>query len=323
MTAWFPRCALAASVILVSACGGPQTPIAPVPAPNALSGSWVLPEAKAQDLVYVSHTGPSKPSTYILSLPRGELVGHLNVSGSLCSDNAGNVWIAEGSNPYEKGKLLEYAHGGEKPIRTLRASNMAPWACAVDPTSGNVAAADGGHEIDIYKSGSTQPEVVTHKKLDLIDVTYDNSGNLLILGGTVTRHQKLKVAELPKGATKIKLLRGFHTGILGHSGFQWEDKDLTLGDALNEGGHEIYRYEVGRRIKSRGVVELANGDFAYLASYWIQGSKAVATAWCGSSTCAAPIFLYNYPAGGEPIKELGEGIVPWHGGAVTISVAPK
>lgn len=323
MTAWFPRCALGVSAVLIAACGGAHTPLGAVPEAGARSESWMLPEAKAQDLVYVSQTGPSKPSTYVLSLPRGDLVGHLNVSGSLCSDNAGNVWIAEGSNRYEKGKLLEYAHGGEKPIRTLRASNLSPWACAVDPTSGNVAAADGGHEIDIYKSGNTRPEVVTNKNLNLIDVTYDNSGTLLILGGAVIKsHQKLEVAELPKGATKIKLLRGFHTGILGHSGFQWEDKNLTLGDALNEGGHEIYRYEAGRRIKSRGVVELANGDFAYLARYWIQGSKAVATAWCGSGTCA-PIFLYNYPAGGEPIKELGEGIVPWQGGAVTISVAPK
>jgi hypothetical protein len=326
MTAWFPRCALGACFILISACGGPQISIGADPAPNALSGSWMLPEAKAEDLVYVSQSGSSGPSTYILSLPQGELVGQLRVSGHLCSDDAGNVWINEGSNPYEKGKLLEYAHGGEKPIRTLHPPNMAPGACAVDPTSGQVAVVNGYHEFDIFDIGSSRPKIVHYKELYLDGLTYDGSGNLFVLGGTLAHQkpQELKMAELPKGATKIERLRGFHTRLGGNSGFQWDGKHLTLGDALNEGGHEIYRYDVGRnRIKSRGVTELAAGDFGYLASYWIHGSKAVATAWCFTSSTCAPVFLYNYPAGGEPLKEIGEGIVPSERGAVTISVAPR
>jgi hypothetical protein len=328
MTTWFPRCALGASVILISACGGPQAPISAVPVPNALSRSWMLPEAKTQDLVYISaEFGSSGASTYILSLPQGKLVGQLSVFGPLCSDSFGNVWIAEASNPYEKGKkLLEYAHGGEKPIRTLHVPNMSAFACAVDPTSGDVAAVGGGHKVDIYNSGSSRPKIVACKLPYLVGLTYDSTGNLFILGGTLG-HQKpqvLKIAELPKGATKIEILRGFQTDRRGHSGFEWDGKYLTLGDGLNEGGHEIFRYEIGRnRLKSRGVVELADGDFAYLAHYWIRGSKAVATAWCGSNSACAPIFLYNYPAGGQPIKEIGEGIVPSDGGAVTISVAPR
>jgi hypothetical protein len=320
MKAWFPRCALGASVMLISACGGPPALVRVAPVPNAISGSWMLPEAKAQDLVYISQSGSSGPTTYILSLPQGQLVGQLSVSGSLCSDNVGNVWVAS------EGTLLEYAHGGQKPIRILHAANLSAGACAVDARSGSVAVVNGYHKFDIFDSGSSRPKIVRYKKLYFDGLTYDGSGNLFVLGGTLA-HQKaqaLKVAELPKGATKIERLRGFHTRMLGHSGFQWDGKHLTLGDALNEGGHEIYRYDVGRdRIKSRGVIELANGDFAYLASYWIHGSKAVATAWCFTGSACAPIFLYNYPAGGEPLKEIGEGIVPSGGGAVTISVAPK
>jgi hypothetical protein len=287
----------------------------------------MLPEAKAQDLVYYSVWGSGRRSTYVLSLPQGKLVGVLNVYGTLCSDSAGNVWIAEGPNPYVKGnKILEYAHGGQKPIKTLHVPNGSAGTCAVDSISGDLAVVSGDHKLDVYDSGSLHPKRFAYEKLYLDGLTYDSSGNLLILGGTVNNQkpQVLKVAELPKGTTKIETLRGFQTDRLGHSGFEWDGKHLTLGDALNEGGHEIYRYEVGRhRLRSRGVVELANGDFAYLAHYWIRGSKVFATAWCGSYNTCGPIFVYSYPAGGHPVQEIGEGIVPSDGGDLTISIAPK
>ena len=326
MTVWFTRCALGVSAIFISACGAAQTPIGTVPVQNVVRGSWILPQAMAQDLVYFSTVlGSGGPSTYIFSLREGTLVGQLNVGGGLCSDNVGNVWIADGPTYLNKKKLTEYAHGEQRPIKTLHIPNMTPTRCAVDPASGNVAVVDGGQKVDIFDSGSSRPKIVTDESLYLDGVTYDGSGDLFVLGGTIghQKPQQLKVGELPKGAAKVVTLRGFQTDRTGSSGFEWDGKDLTLGDGLNEGGHEIFRYEVGRnRLMSHGVVELANGNFAYLSSYWVHALKAVATAYCDPYSTCAPIYVYDYPLGGQPIREIGTGIVP-SGGVVTISVAQE
>ena len=352
MTVWFRRWALGAGLILIAGCGptqsiptsagaasagtheASQTPNGGVGVmPQALTtqdadlgSSWILPEAKAQDLIYYSIPSLSNPKlgrTYILSLPQGKLVGEIKANGGLCSDNSGNVWMS--GYPYGNGKkLAEFAHGLVKPIKILRAPNI-PAGCAIDPTLGNVATIIGDHDFVIYNSGGSQLQTVTYNKLYLGGLTYDGNGNLFILGEAVDGPKaRLKIAELPKGATKIGILPGFNIGRLGHSGFEWDGKHLTEGDSLNEGGHEIFRYKLGRnRLKSRGWVEIGDSDFAYMADYWIQGSKVVVTATCGSGTCAAPIYLYNYPAGGNAIKAIGQGVVPSASGQVTISVAPK
>ncbi|MGA7094765.1 MAG: hypothetical protein WBX23_12105 [Candidatus Cybelea sp.] len=331
MTVWFRRWALGASLILISGCAGSQStiggagaiPQALIKTQDAHLGSWILPEAKARDLIYFSVESTSKRgTTYILSLPQGELVGQINANGGLCSDNIGNVWIVGYPNGQRK-ELAEFAHGGVKPIRILRIPKVPPAGCAVDPTSGAIATISGEHEVAIYNSGSSQPKIVAYNKLYLDGLTYDGNGNLFILGGTVNdqKPQRLKIAELPKGATKIGLLPGFETGRLGYSGFEWDGKHLTEGDSLNEGGHDIFRYKVGRnRLKSRGVTEIG-GYFPYMANYWIQGSMAVTTVYC--SYGCAPIYLFNYPAGGAPIKTIGQGVVPAASGQVTISVGRK
>lgn len=285
-------------------------------------GSWILPEAKGQDLIYFSiESGSAGRSTYILSLPQGELVGRFKAAGRLCSDNVGNVWVA--GYPNGRGKeLAEYAHGGVKPVKILHVPNMSPGACAVDPTSGNLAATGDGQEVDVYSSGSSYPQVFVYKKFYPHALTYDGSGNLFILGNRHVRDDILGTAELPKGTAKFQPRR-IHVNLSATSGFRWDGKYLTIGDSLNEGGHEIFRYAVrGNRLQGRGYTSIG-GNFQYLAHYWIQGSKAVATTYCGSYNSCAPIYLFNYPEGGNPIKTIGQGVAPSSAGSLTISVARK
>jgi hypothetical protein len=234
MMARFRSCALSASVILISACGGPQTPVGVVPAPNALSGSWMLPEAKGQDLIYFStESGSGGRATYILSLPQGKLVGRFSAVGGLCSDNIGNVWVTRYPNGRRK-ELAEYAHGGVKPVKILHVPNMLPGSCAVDPTSGNLALTGDGQEVDVYSSGSSYPQIYAYEKFYPHALTYDGSGNLFILGNGHVRDDSLAVAELPKGAAKFQPRRS-HIHLSATSGFGWDGKYLTIGDSLFEG----------------------------------------------------------------------------------------
>lgn len=153
-------------------------------------------------------------------------------------------------------------------------------------------------------------------------MTYDSSGNLFVIGNAVDSH-KLDVAELPKGTRRFAMRWGFRVGLSATSGIRWDGRHLTIGSGVHEGGHELYRYVVrGNRLKQRRGVSL-NGDFKALGDYWIQGSRAVATN-SGGTQIYAPIFLFNYPAGGYPIRTIGEGVVPAvNATSVTISVAPQ
>jgi|HubBroStandDraft_5_1064220.scaffolds.fasta_scaffold15192_2 hypothetical protein len=57
-------------------------------------GSWMKPRVSSSDLLYVaSH---NSGDIYVFTYPRGTLVGTLtglNITGGLCSDKSGNVWI--------------------------------------------------------------------------------------------------------------------------------------------------------------------------------------------------------------------------------------
>jgi len=97
---------------MLAGCGGSQTPIGapgampqgPAVATHGAHGrSWMLPEAKSEDLLYVA-TGDN---VYILSYPHGKLVGSLGIVGNNLSDKQGDVFIPTGG--YE---VVEYAHGG-------------------------------------------------------------------------------------------------------------------------------------------------------------------------------------------------------------------
>ena len=83
------------------------------------SGSWMLPEAKSSDLLYVSGwCCYSHDDIYVFSYPDGQLVGmlgNLDVPTGLCTDKLGDIYVAEQTPKL----ILEYAHGGIKPIKTL------------------------------------------------------------------------------------------------------------------------------------------------------------------------------------------------------------
>jgi len=90
------------AVAMLAGCGGSQQPIgAPgaMPQTSALAThadrgkSWMLPEAKADDLLYISNVY----TVTVYSYPKGKHVGTLKgfyEPFGECSDSAGNVFIA-------------------------------------------------------------------------------------------------------------------------------------------------------------------------------------------------------------------------------------
>ena len=127
------------AVAMLSGCGGSQPPIGAsgaMPQSRAIathavrSGSWMLPEAKSEDLLYA--TGGCL-GICVFSYPRGKIIGSLATIGqSVCADGSGNVFITQNQH------VIEYAHGGTSPIATLTLPGLDGWGCSVDPTTGNL-----------------------------------------------------------------------------------------------------------------------------------------------------------------------------------------
>ena len=134
----------------------------------ALPGaSWVLPEARSKNLLYVSG---NSGYVYIFSFPTGKLVGTLTgfqeVTG-VCTDAAGNVWVANSADF----DLVEYAHGGTVPIATLTDYQSYPFSCSVNRRNGDLAVSNifsigqgqtGG--IAVYRAAAGTPKVFSDSK---------------------------------------------------------------------------------------------------------------------------------------------------------------
>lgn len=153
---------------------------------------------------------------------------------SICSDpNNGNVFALTGTN-----EIDEYAHGGTTPIATFSLPSGYPNACAVDPTTGNLAVVAGGvptelsDSVFIYPQAQGTPAVYSDKRLPgLVSPAYDGSGNLFI--GAQDRFRAFRLAELKAGHNDFLEIKvnGAHN-VYPHQ-LQWDGNYLVF---LNTNG---------------------------------------------------------------------------------------
>jgi len=133
---------------------------------NTIPQTWH--DAKRSALLYVSD--PKAGTVFIYAYPSlkaaGMLTG-LNLPSGLCVDQkTGNIWIAETT------RVVEFAHGETKPIRTLQIGrdNNAD-ACAVNPENGELAVAnatfggDGAGDVVIFNLGTGKSKKYYKKDL--------------------------------------------------------------------------------------------------------------------------------------------------------------
>ena len=112
---------IVAMTALIAGCGQPPQQVSPASflpqsrhgaqrAPH--HGSWMSPDAKSVDLLYVSN---SNAEVTVYQYWRHNLVGVLtsfNQPKGICADNNQNIYVAD----YSGQEIDEYAHGGTKPI---------------------------------------------------------------------------------------------------------------------------------------------------------------------------------------------------------------
>ncbi len=334
-----------AAAAMLAGCGGSQPPIGAagaLPQTSAIAaqakrgGSWMLPEAKSEDLLYVANGNVGTLTVY--GYRKRNLVGTIDVGPygtetGECVDKTGDVYVTSGSYT----DILEFAHGGTEPIATLQDNGFPPFACSVDFQSGDLAVANlhvgyystrtPGNVTVFRKHHHT--ETYTDSALYYVDACgYDDHGNLLVSGGPQGTRGSYQVAfaVLPKGAHRlVNITLGQNQGnwplIMG---IQWDGKYWAITVPVQNGSETVYRYSiVNGKAKARGETGLG-GDAGYYGQTWItrrhtndhkQGVQLVA-----ALGAASDVQYYKYPAGGEPFALINDGGYP---DGVTVSLVQR
>lgn len=267
------------------------------------SRSWMGSDAKDEDLVYVA----DGRLVYAYALSSGKLEGKLfggSDSSGLCSDRKGNVFVP---NRFEW-DVLEYAHGETKPIAVLRDLHGEPHACAVDPTTGNLAVADDAGGISVYAGAAGTGKVFTGFVDNFYTCTYDDNGNLFA-DGSYGPTRAVGVAELSRGGkhfTPITLAMPFH--YLG--AIMWDGKYLAVANPAYPAVITQFRIRGATGTKAGSI---ALNGVQYVGQFWIHDKKLIAP-----SAIDARVTFYPYPAGGDSTKSLTDLESP---SGLTVSVA--
>ncbi len=323
----FGRCALFSCVAasILTACGGSQPAIrAPgaMPQTSTIAAraergkSWMLPEAKGDDLLYASESIRNK--VFILTYPRGKLVGTLtgfNMPFGDCVDSVGDVWIINQHPP----EVIEYAHGGTTPIATLT-TDAGPYACAIDLTTGNLAVTYDRGEISVFLNAQGPPTNYMASNFNFLQYGgYDPKGDFFAFGDYGTEFSgEGELAELPKGSKSIiPVLLNQH---IYADEVQWDGKYLAIGgNGYPDQPVPVYQVNVsGSQATVVNTVELEDShETRVRQQFWIQGNRIIQ-----GFDHVRDLGIWRYPQGGSPASTIKHfaGHRIW---GVVVSVAPS
>ena len=296
------------SAAVLAACSNGNTEMSPRVV--AQQQNATNPLAKKGALLYISD--PTKNVVDIYSYPQDELVGTLTAvkdPEGLCADKAGNVWVVE--SVYSQ--IVEFARGGTKPIATLTDGEEYPDGCAVNRRTGDLAVANnnnGGSDpgsVSIYEQGRGAPTIYSDRAIWFVYfLDYDDSGNLFVDGTSWNdRSRQFRYAELPKGTSKLVNVKVSGAKIEFPGGVQHENGGIAIGD----GKRPVIYQTSGGTVTGRTVLD----RLCKVTGFFIAGAQVIAPNTCG--TVGRPgrksVLIYNYPAGGKPIKKLTGFTVPF------------
>lgn len=316
---------IAAATALLAGCGGAPSPIGTTGAAPQYSAvamraahgkSWMAPDAKKHDLLYVAD-GRDK-GVYVLTYPQGKVVGMLTTGLAnpvgVCTDKLGNVWIAN----YDTGTMVEYAHGGSEPISSVQDPGTSPLDCSVDPTTGNLAVVAGpsmGSQTGsflVYDRAAGTPHTYSVPFAETSHCGYDDRGNLFVDGFGYNEVPRFAFGELRRGESKFRRISIQFVGDPGP--VRWDGKYIAIGDKESDW---INRYAIrGRSAVQAGTLTL--NAVHWIAGFWIRGDRVVVTSAYGMGSYP-PLQYYKYPAGGSPISTTDLNGAD----GVAVSVAPK
>lgn len=256
-----------------------------------------------------------------------------------CSDSEGNVYLGGGDATSSDPAISEYAYGATTPsayaVVTSQSYGVVD-GCAVDPASGNIAAvieADAPDKaVAVFApqlQGAPQIYAADSSMLALLSASYDNHGNLFLLG--ITTQYTLEFSELLKGSHSfeaISLDLGSHAPKDRADAFairwatQWDGQYITIEGAYapkpngkrKTWKQAVYRLSIsGSAATVTQTILLKQRRFRFYATYWITPALGSILETDDS------IREFRYPAG----KGIGKLRLGGHSYVSTIAVPPS
>jgi len=274
--------------------------------------SWMTPGAAAKDLLYISNYDANDVLVY--SYPEDKLVGTLtgfHFPEGLCVDKKGDVWVVNNAGTDSGEDIIEYKHGGKRPIGKLEIGNGNAITCSIDKTTGDLAVNDlvtvssAPGYVSIFAKAKGTPKTYTPPNMsNPYFCGYDDKGNLYVDGTQTGRSTEFILAERPKGKPFNDItLKGGTINFPGN--IRWDGKYLLIGD-------QDYKPIFGQPYRS-GIYETTGAGGKIVGSTPLTGSGDILGYWIEGNTVIGPdfqypnennVYFYKYPAGGKPIKTL-------------------
>ncbi|MGB8909831.1 MAG: hypothetical protein WCC84_13895 [Candidatus Cybelea sp.] len=261
--------------------------------------SWMAPDAKNGNLLYISDIGTN--DVYVYSYPKlrleGTLMGFATPYGE-CVDKAGDVFVTN----FETQQIFEYAHGGTNRIATLNDLGYYPSGCSIDPMTGNLAVTNYSNSdsvpgnVAIYVGAAGAPAAYYTDDLmyEMFLCSYDNNGNLFVDGEQIGSGGFVLAELARRQHVMTDIFLNQSIGII--SGVQWDGKHLVIGDAT---AGTLYQLKLSG-VYGTVVGTIPLNEAFYLAQFTIKGRKVVAPYSAGAG-------LWNYPSGGSAIETVDNG----------------
>lgn len=305
-------------VALLSGCTGTgiQTPATVTQNPSDIrpdrSGSWMLPEAKTEDLLYITNYS----DVLAFSYPEGKLVGTLKgfvsaVGG--CTDRKGDVFFTN----FKPVTVYEYAHGGTKRIGSFPTTKAGTVGCAINPVNGDLAITGDTSYVEIYKGAAGKPIILRDKKMFFGGFcTYDPSGDLFFAGYRLHPFDYPQLSELKFGAQTFLNITP-NARLEGEASIQWDGRYLTALSFVPwpQGKPTIFQYSISGN-RATGVSNTPLDQPASTISQYMIGKDTIIIP-NRSSKYGSKVLFYHYPVGGEPYQSLKKLITDPRGGTLS------
>jgi hypothetical protein len=278
--------------------------------------SWMSPEARNQDLLYISDI--EAQAVFVYSYRQGHklvgtLTGFFNPEG-LCVDHAGDVWV---TNDTSEGvhQITEYAHGGTTPIANLNDPDGRANGCSVDPKTGDLAVADfwGPTEqignVAVYHHAAGTPVSYSNPNIYYYYYcAYDDKGNLFVDGET--QGSVFGLGERVKGGNSLKFIP-IDERIYLPGGVQWDGKYLAVGDQVavkHNFTSVIYQFALSGSGATEVGATILTGS-SQVAQFWLPREASgrrhhEARRVIGPNQNGADTLFWDYPAGGNPTQTI-------------------
>jgi hypothetical protein len=282
-----------------------------ISSPTARGTSWMLPQAKSSDLLYVSNQGNNTVTVY--GYQSRKLVGTLNGFSSpagLCTDAAGDVWVTNQG----KHDVIEYAHNGTKPIKTLKDGREQPLGCSIDKTTGNlavlnaddvVAYPDASGSPTLYKGGGVYGDYA---------LGYGAHGDLLVDGGSYDSSNLIAFAQLPLGMTHLRqVVLSKKLQWAPPTFVQWDGQFWAVGAS-----HLDWFKIAGKTGRLEGHTVLSpSSSIAQFFIAAVDGGSGRGNQVVVTEDDPYKVEFFQYPAGGEPFASIIDGLSNPYGIAVS------